>query len=129
MAWAETNKEKVLPKSPLSKALYYLFSNWDGLTRYLEDGRCSLSNNIAENSIRPFTVDRKNWLFSGSPKGVKASAAVYSIIETCKANQINPEKYLLYLFQHLPNEPKFPDRDVLDSYMPWNSATRTTCEK
>nr|WP_290438997.1 IS66 family transposase [Megasphaera cerevisiae] len=73
LAWAETNKEKVLPKSPLSKALYYLISNWDGLTRYWEDGRCSLSNNIAENSIRPFTVGRKNWLFSGSPKGAKAS--------------------------------------------------------
>ncbi|MCI1750239.1 transposase domain-containing protein [Megasphaera cerevisiae] len=51
---------------------------------------------------------------------IKASAAVYDIIETCKANQINPENYLLYLFQHLPNETKFPDRDVLDRYMPWN---------
>jgi hypothetical protein len=54
---------------------------------------------------------------------------VYSIIETCKANQLNPENYLLYLFQHLPNETKFPDRDVLDRYMPWNLEIRTACEK
>ena len=86
-------------------------------------------NNIAENSIRPFTIGRKNWLFSGSPKGAKASAAVYSIIETCKANQLNPENYLLYLFQHLPNETKIPDKDVLDRYMPWNPEIRTACEK
>jgi len=57
---------------------------------YLEDGNCEISNNIAENSIRPFTVGRKNWLFAGSSKGATASAIVYSLIETAKANGLNP---------------------------------------
>lgn len=60
---------------------------------YLKDGNCSISNNLAENSIRPFTIGRKNWLFSGSPKGASASAAVYSIIESAKANSLNPYKF------------------------------------
>lgn len=57
---------------------------------YLEDGNCSISNNLVENSIRLFTSGRKNWLFSGSPKGAVASATVYTIIETAKANGFNP---------------------------------------
>ena len=57
---------------------------------YLEDGDCALSNNLAENSIRPFTIGQNNWLFSGSPKGAKASAGVYSLIETAKANGLKP---------------------------------------
>ena len=79
---------------------------------YLRDGNCSISNNLAENSIRPFTVGRKNWLFSGSPKGAAASVAVYSIIESAKANGLNPYKYLKYIFNELPGvqferEPEF----------------------
>lgn len=85
-AWAENNVDKLLPKSPLTTAMNYLLSNRNGLTCYLKDGHCDISNNTAENSIRPFTVGRKNWLFSNSPKGAKASAIVYSLIETAKAN-------------------------------------------
>lgn len=84
--WAEDNVDKLLPKSPLAKAMNYFLSNREGLTCYLKDGHCDISNNTAENSIRPFTVGRKNWLFSNSPKGAKARAIVYSLIETAKAN-------------------------------------------
>ena len=80
----------------------YLLSNFDGLTCYLQDGHCDVSNNTAENSIRPFTVGRKNWLFSNSPKGAKASAIVYSLIETAKENGLDPYRYLLWLLQNAP---------------------------
>ena len=91
---------------------------------YLEDGYCSLSNNLSENAIRPFTVGRKNWLFSGSPKGARASAAVYSLIETCKANQVNAEQYLTYIFERLPNESSLTDSQLLEDYMPWQTAIK-----
>jgi hypothetical protein len=64
--------------------------------------RLPISNNLAENSIRPFTVGRRNWLFSGSPKGADASVAVYSIAETAKANGLNPYEYLRFIFKNLP---------------------------
>ncbi len=70
---------------------------------YLLDGRCSISNNAAENAIRPFTVGRKNWLFSDTQKGASASAAVYSIIETAKANGLNVYTYLEYLLMYMPD--------------------------
>lgn len=79
-AWLDSIKGNVLPKSKLGGALNYALNHKEEFMNYLKDGSCSISNNLAENSIRPFTLGRKNWLFSGSPKGAAASAAVYSII-------------------------------------------------
>lgn len=126
--WAEESRYKVLPKSKISTALNYALTNREMLETYLKDGRCAISNNLAENSIRPFTVGRKNWLFSGSPKGADASAKVYSIIETCKANGLNVEKYLNYIFKELPKEEHPTHVDVLDKYMPWNPAVQKLCK-
>lgn len=100
----------------------------DGLTCYLQDGHCDVSNNTAENSIRPFTVGRKNWLFSNSPKGAKASAIVYSLIETAKANDLDPERYLKYLFEKLPNTANFKDSETLDQYLPWATEPQEKCK-
>ena len=72
------------------------------MENYLKDGRCSISNNVAENAIGPFTVGRKNWLFCDTPKGADASAVIYSIVETAKANDINVRKYMEYLFTVMP---------------------------
>ena len=127
-AWAENNVDKLLPKSPLATAMNYLLSNRDGLTCYLKDGHCDISNNTAENSIRPFTVGRKNWLFSNSPKGAKASAIVYSLIETAKANDLDPERYLKYFFEKLPNTANFKDAETLDQYLPWATKTQEKCK-
>lgn len=69
---------------------------------YLLDGNCSISNNLAENSIRPFTIERKNWLFSGSPKGADASAGIYTLIETARVNGLNPRKYIQYILGDIP---------------------------
>ncbi len=100
----------------------------DGLTCYLQDGHCDVSNNTAENSIRPFTVGRKNWLFSNSPKGAKASAIVYSLIETAKANDLDPERYRKYLFEKLPNTANFKDAETLDQYLPWATEPQEKCK-
>jgi transposase len=92
----------VPPTSATGKALNYLNREWKKLIRYLDDGRLEIDNNGAENAIRPFVVGRKNWLFSASVKGVKASANLYSLIETAKANGLEPYAYLRYLFTALP---------------------------
>lgn len=105
----------------------YAENHRSGLERYPEDGNCSISNNLAENSIRPFTVGRKNWLFSGSPKGATASAAVYSIIETCKVNEIDAYKYLIYLFENLPNIPFPRQPELLEAYLPWSLEVQKIC--
>jgi transposase len=84
------------------KALNYLHNEWTKLIRYLEDGRYEIDNNRAENAIRPFVVGRKNWLFSDSVRGVKASANLYSLIETAKANGLEPYAYLRRVFTELP---------------------------
>jgi len=90
------------PKSLLGKAIGYALKLWDRLVVYLEDGRLRPDNNLAENAIRPFAVGRKNWLFSGHPRGTDASATLYSLIETAKANGLEPYRYLRHLFEHLP---------------------------
>ena len=101
-AWLDTSLPQVPPTSATGKALNYLHNEWDKLIRYLDDGRLAIDNNGAENAIRPFVLGRKNWLFSTSVKGVKASANLYSLIETVKANGLEPYAYLRYLFAALP---------------------------
>ncbi len=86
----------------LGKALAYLHSEWDKLIVYLEDGRLEIDNNRCENAIRPFTLGRKNWLFSDSVRGVQASANLYSLIETAKACGLEPYAYLRRVFTELP---------------------------
>ncbi len=98
-----------------------------GLTNYLKDGNCVISNNLAENSIRPFTIGRKNWLFSGSPKGAAASAAIYSLVETAKANGLNPYRYLTFILEDLPGVPFIQYPDLLMEYLPWNADIKAKC--
>ncbi len=93
---------QVAPKSPLGKAIRYTLDDWPKLVVYLSNGIVPIDNNLVENAIRPFVVGRKNWLFSGSPRGAEASAAIYSVIETAKANDLEPYAYLRYLFEKLP---------------------------
>jgi len=101
------------PQGLLGKAVGYAINQWDRLERYTEDGRLRPDNNLAENAIRPFVVGRKNWLFSGSPGGAKASAAIYSLIESAKANGLEPYRYLRHLFETLPAAQSEKDYKVL----------------
>ena len=113
----------VLPGSLLGKALHYLSSQWSKLIRYVESGAYPIDNNACENAIRPFVVGRRNWLFSDTVGGANASANLYSLIETCKANRIDPYQYLVELFRALPRANSADDYDAL---LPWRLAQATT---
>jgi transposase len=101
-SWLNTKYANASPGSLLGKAMNYTLKQWDRLIRYIDDSRLRPDNNLAENAIRPFVVGRKSWLFSGNPKGAKASATLYSLIESAKANGLEPYKYLRFLFEKLP---------------------------
>jgi len=116
-AWLDKNQDQVLPKGLLGKALSYLEKNWQKLQVYLEDGRLEIDNNGAENALRPFVIGRKNWLFSDTPKGAQASAALYSLIETAKANELEPYHYLKKVFTELP---KANCVEEIEALLPWN---------
>ena len=105
------------PKTSLGKALHYLEAQWPRLARYVDDGHFPIDNNAAENAIRPFVVGRKNWLFSQSIRGVQASANLYSLIETAKANGIDPFAYLARVFTELP---KADTVDAIAALLPGN---------
>jgi transposase len=100
--WLESLANQTPPKGLLGKAVNYTLKNWPSLIRYLENGYITPDNNAAENAIRPFVLGRKNWLFAGHPNGAHASAALFSLIETAKANGLKPYFYLRYLFERLP---------------------------
>ncbi len=125
--WCWLESLNVLKGSALGKAVTYALNQRPYMENYLLDGRCALSNNVAENAIRPFTVGRKNWLFADSPKGADASAAVYSIIETAKANNLNVYTYLQYLLLYMPDADWRNYPEELDDLMPWSEAVQAEC--
>ena len=125
--WCWLESLNVLKGSALGKAVTYAINQRPYMENYLLDGRCALSNNAAENAIRPFTVGRKNWLFADSPKGADASAAVYSIIETAKANNLNVYTYLQYLLLYMPDTDWRNYPEELDNLMPWSEAVQAEC--
>lgn len=115
--WLSKRKLETPPKGLLGKAISYALNQWDRLVGYIKDGHLSPDNNMAENSIRPFVIGRKNWLFSGTPEGAEASALLYSLIETAKANNLEPYAYLRYIFEMLPTASSLEHYEAL---LPWN---------
>lgn len=107
LSWEKTLN--VAPKSALGKALVYLFNRESYLMNYLKDGRLEIDNNRAERSIRPFVIDRKNFLFANTVRGVQGSAVIFSIIETAKENKLDSYRYLVNVLKqakklHTSNE-------------------------
>jgi len=100
--WLESRVHATPPKGLLGAAMNYALKQWKRLVVYVGDPNVGLDNNAAENAIRPFAIGRKNWLFAGSPSGANASAALYSLVETAKANELEPYRYLRFLFERLP---------------------------
>ena len=113
--------------SRMDKAVTYIQNRRSDLTTYLEDGRCSFSNNLSENAIRPFTVGRKNWLFCDTPDGAQASAMVYTMVEMAKANGVNVYHYLTYLLEKMPNDSL--NDEELELLAPWNESVKTEIQK
>lgn len=120
LSWLD--KQNPIRNSRMDKAVTYIRNRRECLATYLEDGRCSFSNNLSENSIRPFVVGRKGWLFCDTPAGAQASAMAYTMVEMAKANKVNVYHYLNFLFEHQPNE-RMTDEE-LDQLAPWNGAVK-----
>ena len=116
-AWLDKALKNTLPKGKAGVAIAYMHKNWKKLTAYTQDGRLNIDNNPVENAIRPFAIGRKNWMFSDSQSGAKASAMYYSIIESAKANGLEPFAYLRALFTQLPSCKTVEDYELL---LPWN---------
>ena len=117
-AWA--NSRAAAPKSALGTALTYLKNQWPYLTGYLKDGRLELSNNRAERSIKPFVIDRKNFLFANTPKGATGSAVMFSLIQTAIENGLEPYKYLTWLMK-TAKDVDLAQEDVIQRLLPWNA--------
>jgi len=117
--WLEKNISKVLKGGHTYKAMYYMLNQWPYLIGYCDDGKLNISNALAENAIRPFAIGRKAWLFADTPQGAKASATCYSLIETAKANDIDPYTYILHVLERI-SEADTPEK--LDALLPWNTA-------
>ena len=116
-AWLNTlHPEK---GSKLEDAVRYSLNQKQQLMAFLDHGEVPISNNLAENAIRPFTLGRKNWLFCDTPKGADASAVVYSLVESAKANGIEPFAYLQHVLVQLPYFGKSPSHEDLEALMPW----------
>lgn len=102
-SWMKKTQPQVTSQNALGKAVSYLASNWSKLERYVEEGFLPMYNNAAERAIRPFVIGRKNWLFSDTPKGAAASAQLYSLVETAKANGQEPYAWLRHTLEQLPH--------------------------
>jgi len=124
LSWLDSQTPKT--GDSIIRAITYTNGCRPYLKNYLKDGACSLSNNLSENAIRPIVMGRKNWLFSETQDGANASMVIYSLIETAKANDIDPLKYLTYLLENrLSGE--MTDEE-LESFAPWSETTRELCK-
>jgi transposase len=107
--------ERLSPKNDVAKAIRYMLTRWPSFTRFLDDGRICLSNNAAERALRCVAVGRRNWTFAGSDEGGCRAAAVYSLVETCKLNDIDPRAWLAEVLAKLPDHPAHR----IGEMMPW----------
>jgi transposase len=112
--------ERLSPKNDLAKAIHYMLVRWPSFTRFRDDGRICLSNNASERALRCVAVGRRNWTFAGSDAGGRRAAAIYSLITTCKLNDVDPRAWLADVLARLPDHPAHRVGEL----MPWAWKTR-----
>ena len=117
-AWVDAEWDESLPKTAYGKALEYARNQKEKVLRVFEDGRLELDNSLAERTVKPFVIGRKNWLFADTPAGADASCILYSLVETAKQNGLIPYEYLRYVFEQMPGR-RYTD-DFIESLMPWS---------
>lgn len=115
--WLDKSAQQVPPKMKIGEAIQYCLNQWPKLIRYIENGQLNIDNNRAERAIKPFVIGRKNWMFANTKNGAHASAVLYSLCETAKANGLVPFDYLKYLLEQMATQPT-----DLDYLLPWNVA-------
>lgn len=114
-AWLRAQRAKLSSKSDTAKAIHYSLKRWPALTRFLDDGRLCMTNNAAERSLRCVAVGRHNWTFAGSDEGGRRAAAMYTLIETAKLNDADPQAWLADLLARLPDHPA----KRINELLPW----------
>ena len=119
--WAWVEKLDPAAGSKLEDAVIYARNQKQYLNAFLDHGEVDISNNLAENAIRPFVVGRKNWLFCDTPKGAQSSAIVYTMVETAEANGLDPFDYLSLLLNEIRYLGKTPPNALLEDLLPWSS--------
>ena len=124
--WA--NSRTAAPKSALGKAFTYLKEQWPYLTNYLKDGRLEISNNRAERSIKPFVIDRKNFLFANTAKGATGSAVMFSLIQTAMENGLDPYNYLTWLLK-TAKDADLTNEQTIQALFPWNASSACRTKK
>jgi transposase len=120
--WLIKNYSEILPSSAIGKAIAYTLNLWDKLIVYVQDGRLQPDNNGVENSVRPLSIGRKNYLFAGSHEGAKRAAMLYSFMGSCKMNNINPQEWLTDILERIPDH----KANKLDELLPnnWTSSQK-----
>ena len=127
--WVRENLPKVPPKSKTWEGFHYSLNQEKYLKVFLDDGEVPMDNNAAEQSIRGFCIGKKNWVMIDTIAGAKASAIIYSIAETAKANNLKPYDYFEYLLTEIPKHPDDTDRSFLDDLLPWSPSLPANCRK
>lgn len=126
--WAVAQRRSyTAPGMNLATAFDNAISQWPGFAPVFDDGRIPLDNNLAERAIRPFAIGRKNWLFSDTVRGADASAAIYSIVTTAKANGLDAFRCLEWLFAEMPGDENLGDPEAARRYLPWSDAVPESC--
>ena len=115
-AWLREQRAKLSGQNKVAKAIAYSLTRWPALTRFLEDGRLCMSNNAAEREIRPITLGRHNWTFAGSDRGGHRAAAIYTLVQTAKLNDVDPQAWLADVLDRLQDHPA----KRINEFLPWN---------
>lgn len=126
-AWVEETSALSTTNGLLTKALVYSTNQKEYLETFMEDGRIPISNNLCESAIRPFATARRAWLFADTPKGAKASAVLYTLVESARANDLDIFEYLKYLLMEMPNNRHLEHPEVIEKYLPWSAELPEKC--
>ena len=120
-AWCKKEKELTLPKSKYGEALNYAVNQEEKAMRLFEDGRLELDNNMAERTVKPFVIGRKNWMFHDTVNGAKASCIIYSLVESAKLNNLNVNEYLRFILENCRGRKKLDKKDA-KKFLPWSAS-------
>ncbi|WP_083842147.1 IS66 family transposase [Desulfosporosinus youngiae] len=129
LAWLKEMNKNAVPKTHFYEAVNYGLNQWPYFENILLDGRLELSNNLAERSLRPFTIGRKNWVTMETPRGATASAMIYSVLITARNNNLKPYNYLVYVLKQMPNTDFINHPELIEKFVPWSTELPADCYK
>jgi transposase len=127
-SWVEKTSALHTTNEKLTEALTYSTNQKKYMEIFLEDGRIPVLNNLCEANIKPFAIARRAWLFADTPKGARANAVLYTIVETARTNELDVYEYLKYLLEEMPNNNHLKQPEVMDKYLPWSAELPDQCQ-